>query len=89
MDRFFNVRNPVGLAKQYDCSFPLANGMHFNEHVRIWKYKQRKHNKQYNELPDVWYFRLKIIFQDLNKYRYTNNPTSSKIIDPFTKAIVD
>jgi hypothetical protein len=53
MDRFFKDRNLVGLAKQYDCRFPLANGMHFDEHVRIWKDKQRKHNKQYNELPVV------------------------------------
>jgi hypothetical protein len=29
--------------------------MNFDERVWKWKDKQRKHNKQYNELPDVWY----------------------------------
>jgi hypothetical protein len=41
-DRFFKDENLIGLAKQYECRFSLANGMNFDEQLGIWKDKQRK-----------------------------------------------
>jgi hypothetical protein len=40
----------VGLVKQYECRFSLANGMNIDEQLGIWKDKERKQQQEMQQI---------------------------------------